>query len=156
MITFENVTKQFEHNGDPPSLILENLNFSIGEGEFVCILGPSGCGKTTLLNLIAGFISPSKGRVLLDGREIGAPGPDRGVVFQDATLFPLAHRFKKCRIRLETPGNEGRFVFQDRTEISRTHGACRPCRQVSPRPVRRHAPAGGHCAGCLPWSRRCC
>jgi len=88
MITFENVSKHFEHEGGKPTRILENLDFTIRQSEFVCLLGPSGCGKTTLLNLIAGFISPSSGKVLLDGEPIRKPGPDRGVVFQDATLFP--------------------------------------------------------------------
>jgi NitT/TauT family transport system ATP-binding protein len=67
---------------------LRDINITIDEGEFTCIIGPSGCGKTTLLNIIAGFIRPTKGKVLLDGKEIIKPGPDRVMVFQEHALFP--------------------------------------------------------------------
>jgi NitT/TauT family transport system ATP-binding protein len=65
-----------------------DVSFSVEQGEFVSILGPSGCGKTTVLNIIAGFIDPTGGEVLLNGEAISGPGPDRGVVFQSFALFP--------------------------------------------------------------------
>ena len=67
---------------------LENIELSIATGEFICLLGPSGCGKTTLLNLIAGFLQPTSGSVLVDGKAITGPGPERGVVFQEYGIFP--------------------------------------------------------------------
>ncbi len=67
---------------------LDDISFTIEQGEFVSILGPSGCGKTTILNIVAGFIEPSGGRILLGDKPIGGPGPDRGVVFQSFALFP--------------------------------------------------------------------
>ncbi|WP_162594351.1 ABC transporter ATP-binding protein [Variovorax sp. PBL-E5] len=63
------------------------MNFTIREGEFVCLLGPSGCGKTTLLNLIAGFLFPTSGRLRFRGQPITRPGPDRAVVFQNGALL---------------------------------------------------------------------
>jgi NitT/TauT family transport system ATP-binding protein len=67
---------------------LEGITLEIEPREFLTLLGPSGCGKSTLLNILAGFEKPDSGTVLLDGRPIERPGPDRGVVFQDYALFP--------------------------------------------------------------------
>lgn len=67
---------------------LEHVDFTVAEGEFVALLGPSGCGKSTLLNLVAGFETLSRGRMSFDGSSIAKPGPDRGVVFQEASLMP--------------------------------------------------------------------
>ncbi|WP_461640902.1 ABC transporter ATP-binding protein [Leucobacter sp. BZR 635] len=67
---------------------LEGYTLDIAEGEFVAVLGPSGCGKSTSLNLLAGFDRATGGRVLLNGKTVAKPGPDRGVVFQNANLLP--------------------------------------------------------------------
>ena len=67
---------------------LENIDLAIGDREFVTIVGPSGCGKSTLLYLVGGFLKPSAGSVLLRGRPVTGPGPDRGIVFQRYSLFP--------------------------------------------------------------------
>ena len=67
---------------------LEPTDLDIAANDFVTILGPSGCGKSTLLRIVAGLDKPSSGEVLLDGRRITGPGPDRGMVFQSYTLFP--------------------------------------------------------------------
>ncbi|MEO8535996.1 MAG: ABC transporter ATP-binding protein [Betaproteobacteria bacterium] len=68
--------------------VVDDVSFTIRDGEFVAIIGPSGCGKTTMMNIVAGFVRPTSGRVLLDGAPIAGPGPDRGVIFQDYGVFP--------------------------------------------------------------------
>jgi NitT/TauT family transport system ATP-binding protein len=67
---------------------LDTISLEVEQGELVALLGPSGCGKSTLLNLIAGFEAPSDGCLLVNGQAVAAPGPERGVVFQEAALFP--------------------------------------------------------------------
>ena len=86
MISFKSVSKTY--GGSAGVLALDKVDFQIREGEFVALLGPSGCGKSTLLNLLAGFEPSSDGTLTFDGRTIGRPGPDRGVVFQEAALLP--------------------------------------------------------------------
>lgn len=86
-IMFENVTKLFDQPAGEV-LVLDDVCLSIGVAEFVVLLGPSGCGKTTLLKMLGGFEFPSCGRVLVGGRPVAKPGPDRGTIFQAPTLFP--------------------------------------------------------------------
>jgi NitT/TauT family transport system ATP-binding protein len=76
---------RFAYNGTP---VLLDINLAIAEGEFVCLLGPSGCGKTTLLRLLAGLETLSSGNLSWKGQPITGPSLDRGVVFQDYSLFP--------------------------------------------------------------------
>lgn len=68
--------------------VLDNIGFEVCKGELICIVGPSGCGKTTLLNILAGFIAPGSGKVLVNRKQIHGPGKDRCVVFQENALFP--------------------------------------------------------------------
>ena len=68
--------------------IFDQVGFSIGKGEFVCIIGHSGCGKTTILNVLAGLDNPTSGHVFMEGREIKGPSLERGVVFQSHALMP--------------------------------------------------------------------
>ncbi len=86
-IDIANVSKVFRTSDDKTLLVVDGIDLSISQGEFVCILGPSGCGKSTLLNLVAGFEKPSTGTITCGGARIDSPGADRGIVFQEHTLF---------------------------------------------------------------------
>ena len=88
VLTVENLTRRFLQPGGGETTAIESLNFVTHRREFVCILGPSGCGKSTLIRLLAGLDTPTSGRILLDGKEVHGPGPERGMVFQGYTLFP--------------------------------------------------------------------
>jgi len=80
--------KSFLNSENRSIVALDDLNLAIKEKEFAVIVGPSGCGKSTFLYMAAGFVKPTAGQILLDGMEIKMPGPDRGFVFQEFTLFP--------------------------------------------------------------------
>jgi NitT/TauT family transport system ATP-binding protein len=67
---------------------LDGIDLDVPEGEFLSVVGPSGCGKSTLLSILAGLVEPTRGQVLLDGRPVKGPGPDRGVVFQEFAILP--------------------------------------------------------------------
>ncbi|MDX2290274.1 MAG: ABC transporter ATP-binding protein [Hyphomicrobiaceae bacterium] len=86
-IRIDNVSIVFG-SGSARHVAVSETTIDIAPGEFVCILGPSGCGKSTLLNSVAGYVSPSSGSVTIDGEAIDGPGPDRGMVFQQYSLFP--------------------------------------------------------------------
>jgi NitT/TauT family transport system ATP-binding protein len=83
----ENVSKEFIRNGEIIHAVYE-VNLQIKPNEFIVLVGPSGCGKSTLLHMVAGLIKPTSGRILLEGKEVFGPGPDRSVVFQQSALFP--------------------------------------------------------------------
>ena len=88
-LVVETVSKAFPGlRRGPPTRALEPIDLAVADNDFISILGPSGCGKSTLLRIVAGLEVPSTGRVLVDGRAVASPGPDRGMVFQSYTLFP--------------------------------------------------------------------
>jgi NitT/TauT family transport system ATP-binding protein len=86
-IVISNVGKVFK-TAERDVVALQDINLEIPQGQFVCLLGPSGCGKSTLLNAVAGFAPPTSGNIVADGQVVTAPGPERGMVFQEYALFP--------------------------------------------------------------------
>ena len=90
-LTLQNVSLAYaagKGRARPATSILENISLSFGDDEFIVVIGRSGSGKTSLLNLVAGFIPPARGRIAVDGQPITGPGSDRAVVFQDDALYP--------------------------------------------------------------------
>lgn len=87
LLEIKEVSKQFFADGKEMTA-LQDINLDIEENEFVCFIGPSGCGKTTLLRIMAGLEEATEGTVTLDGDLITGPGPERGMVFQEYSLFP--------------------------------------------------------------------
>jgi ABC-type nitrate/sulfonate/bicarbonate transport system ATPase subunit len=86
-LSVDRVSMVFERDGKRTE-VLNNINLEVGDGEFVCLLGPSGCGKTTLLNAMAGFLSPTSGEITVDGEPVRKPDPRRVFVFQERGVFP--------------------------------------------------------------------
>lgn len=86
-IELRSVSKTFVLESGEELAAVRDASLTVARGEFVCVVGPSGHGKSTLLNLIAGFIEPSRGEIVVNGKRVEGPGPDRGVVFQRDTLF---------------------------------------------------------------------
>jgi NitT/TauT family transport system ATP-binding protein len=99
-IDVEAVTKRYEAHGDAVTA-LSGVTLTVQEGEFVSIVGPSGAGKTTLLRLLAGLETPSAGTILVDDEPVTGPDPDRGLVFQAATLYPWLTVAENVRFGLE-------------------------------------------------------
>jgi nitrate/nitrite transport system ATP-binding protein len=113
-LSIEAVTKTFEtRTGDFAALA--TIDLAIRKGEFVTLIGHSGCGKTTLLNLVAGLTAPSSGTILLAGRHVAGPGPDRGVVFQNHSLLPWLTCFENVHLGVERVFNEKREKLRQRT-----------------------------------------
>lgn len=103
LLEIKGVSKQFLAEGKE-MIALQDINLNIEENEFVCFIGPSGCGKTTLLRIIAGLEEASAGTILLDGKFIKGPGPERGMVFQEYSLFPWRKVIDNIVFGLEMKG----------------------------------------------------
>src|SRR5918997_1754740 len=88
-LTIRNLTKTYfdPYRGLQVNAV-RGVSLEVEQGDFICVVGPSGCGKSTILNMVAGFLPPSSGDILVGGRAVNGPGPDRGVVFQSFALFP--------------------------------------------------------------------
>jgi len=111
-----NIVKRFDHNGNPV-VALDGINLKVDEGDFVCIVGPSGCGKSTFLNIIAGLEKPDSGEILLNGKAITTPGPDRTMVFQEGALFPWLKVIDNVEFGLKIAG----IPKDERAQISQRY-----------------------------------
>ncbi|MCE2838910.1 MAG: nitrate ABC transporter ATP-binding protein, partial [Cyanobium sp. 49614_E6] len=101
LLRFEQLGKEYATQRGP-YVVLEDINLEVAKGEFVCVIGHSGCGKSTLLNMVSGFATPSTGRVLLEGKPITKPGPDRMVVFQGYALLPWMTAYENVHLAIDS------------------------------------------------------
>ncbi|HCG8741293.1 TPA: ABC transporter ATP-binding protein [Vibrio parahaemolyticus] len=100
---------------DGEFIALKNVDLQINKGEFVSLIGHSGCGKSTVLNLVAGLYMPTDGGVIVDGREVAGPGPDRAVVFQNHSLLPWLTVYQNVELAVkQIAGKKGKAWIQER------------------------------------------
>jgi nitrate/nitrite transport system ATP-binding protein len=126
------VSKRYGVGADS-SEVLKNIDLSIEQGEFVALVGYSGAGKTTLVSLIAGLIKPDTGTIVFRGQPIVAPGPDRGVVFQNYSLLPWLTVFENVALAVDQ-------VFADRSAAQRRAHVERYVAMVNLSPARNKKP----------------
>ncbi|MBM3605292.1 MAG: ABC transporter ATP-binding protein [Alphaproteobacteria bacterium] len=128
-LQIDHVSKTFV-NGPKQTHVLSDVQLTIDKGEFVSIIGHSGCGKSTLLNLIAGLTEVTTGAIMLDGREVNAPGPDRAVVFQNHSLLPWLTVYDNIRLavtkvfgRTRTRAERHDWIMQNLDLVQMSHAA---------------------------------
>ncbi len=117
-------------SGPKVTEVLSDIRLTIDKGEFVSIIGHSGCGKSTLLNLIAGLTQVTTGAIMLDGREVNAPGPDRAVVFQNHSLLPWLTVYDNVRLAVskvfgskKTKAERHDWIMQNLDLVQMSHAA---------------------------------
>ena len=113
-IRFDHVSVDFP-GATGPMRVVDDVSFEIRNGDFVSIIGPSGCGKTTMMSMLAGFVKPASGNVLLDGKPVEGPGPERGVIFQEYGVFPWLTVEENIAFGLKLAAN--RVPEKERREI---------------------------------------
>ena len=119
-VTITNVSRMFTKEDGTTVHALDNVNLDVQNREFICIIGPSGCGKTTFLRILAGLDFPSSGTITLDDVPIKGPGPKRGMVFQEYSLFPWRSVVDNVTFGLEICGTnkkEARHIAMSYLEL---------------------------------------
>ena len=91
-LAIENLSMRFDLPNGTSVQALQDVSLHLKEGELMSVLGPSGCGKTTLLNIVAGFLAPTEGQIVLNGHQVTGPAAERGMVFQQGALFVFGQR----------------------------------------------------------------
>jgi ABC-type nitrate/sulfonate/bicarbonate transport system ATPase subunit len=99
-LVLNNVTKIYPTSSGP-NVVIKDINLTVKQGEFICIIGHSGCGKSTLLNMVSGFATPNTGTVRMNDKPIAGPGPDRMVVFQNYSLMPWLTAYDNVYLALD-------------------------------------------------------
>jgi bicarbonate transport system ATP-binding protein len=135
-LVIDDVSKVYQ-TSKGPFTVLDGVNLTIKEGEFICLIGHSGCGKTTLLNMVSGFNIPTTGEVRLQGKKITEPGPDRMVVFQGYALLPWMTVTENVYLAVDSvfsnkPENEKREIVREHLAmVGLTEAADKKITQIS-------------------------
>ena len=120
MLSIKNLNKTYHTEEGDEVVALSDINLDVADKEFVCFIGPSGCGKTTLLRITAGLEKPDSGTLTVNNEPIKGPGPDRGMVFQEYSLFPWRTVLKNITFSLELkkiPKSEREKIARDFLEL---------------------------------------
>jgi sulfonate transport system ATP-binding protein len=120
MLSIKNLNKTYHTEEGDEVVALSDINLYVADKEFVCFIGPSGCGKTTLLRITAGLEKPDTGTLTVNNEPITGPGPDRGMVFQEYSLFPWRTVLKNITFSLELkkiPKREREKIARDFLEL---------------------------------------
>lgn len=120
MLSIKNLNKTYYTEEGDEVVALSDINLDVADKEFVCFIGPSGCGKTTLLRITAGLEKPDSGTLTVNNEPITGPGPDRGMVFQEYSLFPWRTVLKNITFSLELkkiPKSEREKIARDFLEV---------------------------------------
>jgi nitrate/nitrite transport system ATP-binding protein len=105
--------------GSTANPVLKGINLAVKRGEFISLIGHSGCGKSTVLNIVAGLLRATSGGVIVDGREVNDPGPDRAVVFQNHSLLPWLTVYQNVEIAVDKIFRDSRSAAERREWILR-------------------------------------
>ena len=121
-LIIDDISMRFDLPNGSAVQALKNVSLQLKKGELLSVLGPSGCGKTTLLNIVAGFLAPSEGRVHLNGKPVLGPGPERGMVFQQGALFEWMNVRKNIAFGPDMAGKPQKETAERVNHLLRTVG----------------------------------
>ncbi|MBK0419783.1 ABC transporter ATP-binding protein [Leucobacter sp. CSA1] len=122
LIEVRGLTKTYRPRRSTPTVALDDVDLTVGQGEFIALVGPSGCGKTTLLKILAGLIPAYDGEVTLGGRPVSGPSSEVGVVFQQPTLLPWRTILENIMIPIEVQGLDRKAGLERARELMSTVG----------------------------------
>jgi nitrate/nitrite transport system ATP-binding protein len=129
-LKIDHVVKSFPLSGGREALVLNDIRLNIDKGEFVSVIGHSGCGKSTLLNLIGGLTQVTKGAIILEGKEVNSPGPDRAIVFQNHSLLPWLSVYDNVKMgvqkvfgRTKTRAERHDWIMENLDLVQMAHAA---------------------------------